>query len=74
MQAISRQLLAHRGPVQAEPLGRRQAIVVQTAQHLVQERRLYPAVLALVAGGRALLEGDRVVIADTAPEGVLFSL
>ena len=41
---------------------------------IVQERRLYPAVLALVAGGRARLEGDRVVIADTAPEGVLFSL
>lgn len=41
---------------------------------IVQERRLYPAVLALVAGGRARLEGDRVVIADTAPDGVLFSL
>ena len=41
---------------------------------IVQERQLYPAVLALVAGGRARLEGDRVVIADTAPEGVLFSL
>jgi phosphoribosylglycinamide formyltransferase-1 len=41
---------------------------------IVQERRLYPAVLALVAGGRARLEGDRVVIADTAPEGVLFSV
>lgn len=41
---------------------------------IVQERRLYPAVLALVAGGRARLEGERVVIADTAPDGVLFSL
>ena len=41
---------------------------------IVQERRLYPVVLALVAGGRARLEGDRVVIADTAPEGVLFSV
>jgi len=41
---------------------------------IVQERRLYPAVLALVADGRARLEGDRVVIADTAPEGVLFSV
>jgi phosphoribosylglycinamide formyltransferase-1 len=41
---------------------------------IVQERRLYPAVLALVAGGRARLEGDRVVIADVAPHDVLFSL
>ena len=41
---------------------------------IVQERRLYPAVLALVAGGRARLEGDRVVIAEPAPEGALFSL
>jgi len=41
---------------------------------IVQERRLYPAVLALVAGGRARLEGDRVIIAEEAPEGVLFSL
>ncbi|MCJ2095694.1 phosphoribosylglycinamide formyltransferase [Methylobacterium sp. J-072] len=41
---------------------------------IVQERQLYPAVLALVAGRRARLEGDRVVIADTAPDGVLFSL
>jgi len=41
---------------------------------IVQERRLCPVVLALVAGGRARLEGDRVVIADTAPEGVLFSV
>jgi phosphoribosylglycinamide formyltransferase-1 len=41
---------------------------------IVQERRLYPAVLALVAGGRARLEGDRVVIADVAPDDVLFSL
>ena len=41
---------------------------------IVQERRLYPEVLALVAGGRARLEGDRVEIADAAPDGVLFSL
>ncbi|SFM74303.1 phosphoribosylglycinamide formyltransferase [Methylobacterium pseudosasicola] len=41
---------------------------------IVQERQLYPAVLALVAGGRARLDGDRVVIADAAPDGVLFSL
>ncbi|MFB0492573.1 phosphoribosylglycinamide formyltransferase-1 [Methylobacterium sp. OAE515] len=41
---------------------------------IVQERRLYPAVLAQVAGGRARLEGDRVVIAEEAPDGVLFSL
>jgi phosphoribosylglycinamide formyltransferase-1 len=41
---------------------------------IVQERRLYPAVLALVAGGRARLEGERVVIADAAPDGALFSL
>ena len=41
---------------------------------IVEERRLYPAVLALVAGGRARLEGDRVVIADAAPNSVLFSL
>ncbi|MGH1572486.1 phosphoribosylglycinamide formyltransferase [Methylobacterium sp. P31] len=41
---------------------------------IVQERRLYPAVLALVAGGRARLEGDRVIVADEAPEGALFSL
>jgi phosphoribosylglycinamide formyltransferase-1 len=40
---------------------------------IVQERRLYPAVLALVSGGRARLEGDRVVIAEEAPDGVLFS-
>ncbi|MCJ2022003.1 phosphoribosylglycinamide formyltransferase [Methylobacterium sp. E-065] len=41
---------------------------------IVQERRLYPAVLALVAGGRAHLEEDRVIIAEEAPEGVLFSV
>jgi phosphoribosylglycinamide formyltransferase 1 len=41
---------------------------------IVQERRLYPAVLALVAGGRARLEGERVVIAEPPAEGVLFSL
>ena len=41
---------------------------------IVQERRLYPAVLALVACGRARLEGERVVIADAAPDGALFSV
>ena len=41
---------------------------------IVQERQLYPAVLALVAGGRARLDGERVIIAEEAPEGVLFSL
>ena len=41
---------------------------------IVQERRLYPAVLALVAGGRARLDGDRVVIDERAPDGALFSL
>ena len=41
---------------------------------IVQERRLYPAVLALVAGGHARLDGERVVISDMAPDGVLFSL
>lgn len=41
---------------------------------IVQERRLYPAVLALVAGGRARLEDGRVVIAEPPAEGVLFSL
>ena len=41
---------------------------------IVQERRLYPVVLALVAGGRARLEDGRVVIDAAAPDGVLFSL
>jgi phosphoribosylglycinamide formyltransferase 1 len=41
---------------------------------IVQERRLYPAVLALVASGRARLKGERVVISEQAPEGVLFSV
>lgn len=41
---------------------------------IVQERKLYPTVLALVAAGRARLEGERVVIADEAPDGALFSL
>ncbi|MGC5779205.1 phosphoribosylglycinamide formyltransferase [Methylobacterium sp. NFXW15] len=44
------------------------------ARVIVQERRLYPAALALVAGGKARLEGDRVVISETPPEAVLFSL
>jgi phosphoribosylglycinamide formyltransferase 1 len=41
---------------------------------IVQERQLYPAVLALVAGGRARLQDGRVVIDADAPDGVLFSL
>ena len=41
---------------------------------IVQERRLYPAVLALVAGGRARLEDGQVVVDAAAPDGVLFSL
>lgn len=44
------------------------------ARVIVQERRLYPAALALVAGGKARLEGDRVIISETPPEAVLFSL
>ncbi len=44
------------------------------ARVIVQERRLYPAALALVAGGQARLEGGRVVIDRAAPDGVLFSL
>ena len=44
------------------------------ARVIVQERRLYPAALALVAGGKARLEGGRVVIDDAPPDGVLFSL
>ncbi|WP_375410206.1 phosphoribosylglycinamide formyltransferase [uncultured Methylobacterium sp.] len=46
------------------------------ARILVQEHRLYPMALALVAGGRARLEGNRVVFAgDVAtPEGALLSL
>lgn len=41
---------------------------------IVQERKLYPAALALVAGGKARLAAGRVVIDDTPPQGVLFSL
>lgn len=44
------------------------------ARVIVQERRLYPAALALVAGGRARLEAGRVVIDGTPPDDVLFSL
>ncbi|MFC6790493.1 phosphoribosylglycinamide formyltransferase [Methylobacterium komagatae] len=44
------------------------------ARVIVQERRLYPAALALVAGGKARLEGDRVIISEPPPEAVLFSL
>lgn len=44
------------------------------ARVIVQERRLYPAALALVAGGRARLDAGRVVIDGTPPDGVLFSL
>ncbi|GJD57871.1 phosphoribosylglycinamide formyltransferase [Methylobacterium dankookense] len=43
---------------------------------IVQEHRLYPAALALVAGGKVRLEGDRVVFdADAAQaDGALLSL
>ncbi|MGY2049287.1 phosphoribosylglycinamide formyltransferase [Methylobacterium sp. JK268] len=46
------------------------------ARVLVQEHRLYPAAVALVASGRARLEGGRVVFAaDVSPEdGALLSL
>lgn len=44
------------------------------ARVIVQERRLYPAALALVAAGSARLERGRVSIDAAPPEGVLFSL
>ena len=44
------------------------------ARVIVQERRLYPMALALVAGGSARLDGGRVVIDTPPPDGVLFSL
>lgn len=44
------------------------------ARVIVQERQLYPAALALVAGGQARLQGGRVVIDAEPPDGVLFSL
>ncbi|GJE37909.1 phosphoribosylglycinamide formyltransferase [Methylobacterium persicinum] len=44
------------------------------ARVIVQERRLYPKALALVAGRRARLDGGRVVIDDPPPDGVLVSL
>ncbi|MBX9931141.1 MAG: phosphoribosylglycinamide formyltransferase [Methylobacterium sp.] len=46
------------------------------ARILVQEHRIYPAALALVASGHARLDGDRVVFADDVrvPEGSLHSL
>ncbi|GJE61192.1 phosphoribosylglycinamide formyltransferase [Methylobacterium trifolii] len=46
------------------------------ARVIVQEHRLYPAALALVAGGRARLEGERVVFSPEAAraEGALSSL
>lgn len=46
------------------------------ARILVQEHRLYPAALALVASGRARLEGGRVVFADgtDGPDGALLTL
>ena len=44
------------------------------ARVIVQERRLYPMALALVAGGLARLDGGRVVIDTPPPDGVLFSL
>ena len=46
------------------------------ARILVQEHRLYPQALALVAGGRARLEGEWVVFSDDVPpaDGALLSL
>lgn len=46
------------------------------ARILVQEHRLYPTALALVAGGRARLDGERVVFADDVAfaDGALLSL
>jgi phosphoribosylglycinamide formyltransferase 1 len=44
------------------------------ARVIVQEHRLYPAALALVASGRARLEGGRVVVQGEPPEGALLSL
>ncbi|AWN38050.1 phosphoribosylglycinamide formyltransferase [Methylobacterium radiodurans] len=46
------------------------------ARVIVQEHRLYPAALALVASGRARLEGERVIFSgETArPDGALLSL
>jgi len=46
------------------------------ARILVQEHRLYPRALALVAGGKARLDGARVVFAEGVPEaeGALLSL
>ncbi|WP_191970158.1 phosphoribosylglycinamide formyltransferase [Methylobacterium planeticum] len=46
------------------------------ARVIVQEHKLYPAALALVAGGQARLDGDRVLFAgDAAPaDGALLSL
>ncbi|MCJ2080113.1 phosphoribosylglycinamide formyltransferase [Methylobacterium sp. J-090] len=43
---------------------------------LVQEHRLYPAALALIASGRARLDGDRVVFSDAVSraDGALLSL
>lgn len=44
------------------------------ARVIVQERKLYPEALALVAGGKARLANGRVVIDTAPPDGVLFSL
>lgn len=46
------------------------------ARVIVQEHRLYPAALALVAGEKVRLEGDRVVFDETAAQadGALLSL
>jgi phosphoribosylglycinamide formyltransferase-1 len=44
------------------------------ARVIVQERRLYPAALEMVAGGAARLDQGRVVIDRVPAEGVLFSL
>ncbi|GBU18717.1 MULTISPECIES: phosphoribosylglycinamide formyltransferase [Methylobacterium] len=46
------------------------------ARVLVQEHRLYPAALAMIASGRARLEGGRVILAEAARDagGALLSL
>ena len=46
------------------------------ARVIVQEHRLYPAALALVAGGRAPLRGDKVAITEPrgTPDGALLSV
>lgn len=44
------------------------------ARVIAQEHRLYPAALALVAGGRAKLVGGRVTLEGSDPDGALLSL